>query len=72
MYKSYCTTHIPLTQRCAVTMCPLLGSQGTETGTSLPISPHQEAAEKNEVASQPPFVQTGQPKCPQPLMGFVL
>ena len=49
-------------------MCPIVGYQGEETSTSLSASPPQEVVESTEVTSQPPLLQTGQPKCPQTLL----
>lgn len=46
-----------LVQLCAVPMHTTVGSQGAQVGISLSVSP-QEAAESNEVTSQPPFPQT--------------
>lgn len=37
---------------------PITGSQGEEIITSLSTSPPQEAVESNEIAPQPPFIQT--------------
>jgi len=44
----------------ATPMRPVPGSQGEELSPSLCTSPPQEAAESNEVAPQPPFLQTRQ------------
>ena len=52
----------------AIPVCPFTGSQGEELSTSLSTSPPQEAVESNEVAPQPPFLQTRQIQNPQPLL----
>ena len=48
----------PLTQLWTITKHPITGSQGQEFSTVLSTSPPLEAAESNEVAPQPPFLQT--------------
>ncbi|KAK4830133.1 hypothetical protein QYF61_008560 [Mycteria americana] len=58
----------PLVQLRAIPTCPVTGSQGEEISTSLSMSPPQEAAESNEVAPQPPFLQIRQAQSPQPLL----
>lgn len=42
----------------AVPSCSIGGYQGEETSISLSTSPPQEAAESNEVTSEPSFLQT--------------
>lgn len=52
----------------AIPLHPVIGSQGTEASTSPSASHLQEVAESSGVASRPPFLQTGWPKCPQSLL----
>lgn len=54
----------PLAQLCAIPSCP--ASVPREKRPAPPSSsPTEEVAESHEVASQPPFLQSGQPKCTQ-------
>lgn len=57
-----------LAQLCAIPVHPTSANQGAETGASLCASPPQGEAESTKIGSWPPFLQSRQPECPQPLL----